>query len=66
MPYPEGRIGGPLGEIQKRHPDTVIGSYPRYDGANYSTQIVIRSRDVAALDAAEADVRAMLAEIAKA
>jgi molybdenum cofactor synthesis domain-containing protein len=64
-PYPEGRIGGPLGEVQKRHKDTAIGSYPRYDGANYSTQIVIRSRDVAALDAAEVDVRAMLEEIAK-
>ncbi len=60
-PFPEGRIGTALGEIQKRHPQTSIGSYPRFDGAaSYSTQIIIRSRDTAAIDAAEADVKAML------
>ena len=51
--------------MQKRHKDTAIGAYPRYDGANYSTQIVVRSRDAALLDAAETDVRAMLAEISR-
>jgi molybdenum cofactor synthesis domain-containing protein len=64
-PFPEGRIGGPLGEIQKQHKDTAIGSYPRFNGSDYSTQIVIRSREPQALEAAEADVRAMLAEIAR-
>ena len=29
-PFGEGVIGGPLGEIQKAHPDTIIGSYPKY------------------------------------
>jgi molybdenum cofactor synthesis domain-containing protein len=64
-PFPEGRIGGPLGAIQKQHPETAIGSYPRFNGTDYSTQIVIRSRESAALDAAEADVRAMLERLGK-
>ncbi len=63
-PYPEGRIGGPLGAVQKQHPGTAIGSYPRFNGTDYSTQIVIRSRDETALDAAEAAVREMLAGLA--
>src|SRR5690606_18810942 len=29
-PFGEGLIGGPLAEIQKAHPDTIIGSYPKY------------------------------------
>jgi molybdenum cofactor synthesis domain-containing protein len=59
--YPEGKIGTALGEIQKRHPLTAIGSYPRFDGAaSYSTQIVVRSRDKAAIEAAVADVESML------
>ena len=59
---PEGAIGTALGEIQARHADSSIGSYPRYDGTTFSTQIVIRSRDGDAIAAAEKDVRAMLAE----
>lgn len=61
-PLPEGAIGTALAEIQARHRDTSIGSYPRYDGVRYSTQIVIRSRDGKAIAAAEADVRSMLKE----
>ena len=38
----------------------MIGSYPKFDGKNFSTDIVIRGRDVAAIEAAEADVRRML------
>ena len=63
-PYPEGQIGGPLGEIQKRHPLTSIGSYPRFEAGNYSTEIVIRSRDEEKLNAAEAEVASMLAGMA--
>lgn len=62
-PYPEGTIGGPLAAVQKHHPDTAIGSYPRYGEVGYSTQIVIRSRDAAAVEAARLDVVAMLARI---
>ena len=60
--FPEGQIGTALGEIAKRHPQASIGSYPRFDGANpFSTQIVIRARDHAAIDLAAAEVEVMLA-----
>ena len=62
-PHGEGTIGGPLAAIQKNHDKTAIGSYPRFDGKIYSTQIVIRSRDEAAIDAAALDVHAMLDEL---
>ncbi|SHJ43245.1 molybdenum cofactor synthesis domain-containing protein [Aureimonas altamirensis DSM 21988] len=63
-PFGEGDIGGPLGEIQKRHPDVVIGSYPKFDGARYSTELVVRSRDGEALSRARSEVEAMLADLA--
>ncbi|KQS63192.1 molybdenum cofactor biosynthesis protein [Rhizobium sp. Leaf371] len=63
-PFGEGDIGGPLGEVQKAHPDTSIGSYPKFDGTSFSTELVIRAREEAVLAAAEADVRAMLDAIA--
>ena len=59
-PFGEGTIGGPLAEIQKRHPDTMIGSYPKYDDGKYTTQIVVRSRDRANLEAALIPVKDML------
>jgi molybdenum cofactor synthesis domain-containing protein len=64
-PYGEGDIGSPLTAIQKQHPDAVIGSYPKFDGKSYSTDIVIRARDTAMLDSVEAEVRAMLEMIAQ-
>ena len=64
--YGEGTIGGPLTEIQKAHPDTIIGSYPKYQDGTFWTELVIRSRDAAALAAGKAAVEAMLAEIAAA
>ncbi len=48
----EGTIGDSLAEIQKAHRETSIGSYPRFDGKTYSTQIVVRSRDAARIKAA--------------
>ena len=64
-PFGEGAIGEPLAQIQEGHPSTVIGSYPRFDGERYSTQIVIRGRDTKSIDAAAKDVRAMLQRISK-
>lgn len=63
-PFGEGDIGGPLAAVQKAHPDTVIGSYPKFDGQSFSTDLVIRARGEAALDAAEAAIRTMLEEVA--
>jgi molybdopterin-biosynthesis enzyme MoeA-like protein len=62
-PFGEGDIGAPLSAIQKAHPETVIGSYPKFDGKFYSTDIVIRAREAGVLDAVEAEVRAMLDQI---
>ncbi|PDT02356.1 competence/damage-inducible protein A [Rhizobium chutanense] len=62
-PYGEGEIGTPLTTIQKAHPDTSIGSYPRYIGQKFSTEIVVRGRSQAAIDAAGAEVHAMIEAI---
>jgi len=43
--FGEGTVGDALGEIQKTSKETSIGSYPKFDGKSYSTQIVIRGRD---------------------
>ena len=62
-PFGEGEYGVALGEIQNAHPDTAIGSYPRFDGKSYSTQIVIRGRDEAVVLAAEKAVQAMVEKL---
>ena len=59
----EGLVATPLAAIQKAHPATVIGSYPYERDGRYATNIVVRDRDSAALDAAVAAVEAMLAEV---
>lgn len=59
-PYGEGDIGDPLSAIAKAHPDVNIGSYPRFSGKGFSTEIVIRGRDAAAIGAAKIDIETML------
>lgn len=59
-PVGEGTIGGPLGDIQKAHPDTIIGSYPKYRDGTFWTELVVRSRSAEALEAARLDVEAMV------
>jgi molybdopterin-biosynthesis enzyme MoeA-like protein len=65
-PYGEGTIGGPLTEVQKAHPDTIMGSYPKYQDGKFWTELVIRARSQEALDAGRAAVEAMLAAIPRA
>lgn len=63
----EGDIGTPLAAIAKAHPRTVIGSYPFFDEAfGPNTNVVVRSRDAAALDAATAAVEEMVARVREA
>ena len=62
-PFGEGDIGTALGAIQKAHPDTSIGSYPHFDGIRFSTELIVRARDQAVVDAAAADVEAMIAAL---
>ncbi len=59
----EGDFGTQLGAIAKAHPNVLIGSYPHFDGQTFTNTLVLRSRDEAALDAAEADVRAMIEDL---
>jgi molybdenum cofactor synthesis domain-containing protein len=65
-PFGEGTIGGPLAQIQKAHPDTIIGSYPKYLDGKFWTELVVRARDAAALEAARTEVEAMVAGLVKA
>ncbi|MBU2486290.1 MAG: competence/damage-inducible protein A, partial [Alphaproteobacteria bacterium] len=62
-PFGEGDIGDPLSAIAKAHPEVNIGSYPRFTGDSFSTEIVIRGRRQSAIDAARADVEAMLVSV---
>ncbi len=59
-PVPEGDLAAPLGEAAARHPDVAIGCYPFYRPALGAT-LIARSADRAALEAAVADLRVMLA-----
>lgn len=58
---PESRIATALREIQSAHPGVMIGSYPRSKDGRFSTQVVVRSRDTALLDAAARDVETAIA-----
>lgn len=63
-PFGEGLIGGPLAEIQKIYPDTIIGSYPKYQDGSFWTELVVRARSQASLDAARQAVETMVAKLA--
>lgn len=64
-PFGEGDIGTPLTAIQKAHPQTSIGSYPKYDGQRFSTEIVVRARAKEDLDAAAEAVLRMVSDLAQ-
>ena len=59
----EGTIGDALAEIQKANPETSIGSYPKFDGQSYSTQIVVRGRNADQIDKAVKEVEEMLRQL---
>lgn len=56
----EGAIGDPLAEIQARYADVKIGSYPQMGNTRVMTYLVLRSHDIVALDAATAEVQALV------
>ena len=51
---PESEIAAALTAVQEAHPAVRIGSYPREEHGRFSTQVVLRSRDRDALQAARA------------
>jgi molybdenum cofactor synthesis domain-containing protein len=60
----EGDIGTPLGAIAKAHPEVFIGSYPFFDeNRGPNTNVVLRARDQAKLQAAKAEVEVMLQRV---
>ncbi|MDH4990162.1 competence/damage-inducible protein A [Aquamicrobium lusatiense] len=59
----EGVIGGPLAEIQKAHPETIIGSYPKFGEGKFWTELVVRARSPEVLEAARRDVEAMVSAL---
>lgn len=63
---PEGTYATALSEIAKAHPDVIIGSYPQFHEGRFRNQIVVRSKDGAALQAALGAVDAMLKTMAPA
>jgi len=60
---PEGRYGGPLGEIAAARPEVSIGSYPSYADGKFRNQIVVRGKDGEAVAGARRAVEAMIAEL---
>ncbi len=62
-PTGEGAIGDRLSTIQNAHPQTIIGSYPKYRDGKFWTELVVRARDQDDLDAARLDVEALVAAI---
>lgn len=62
-PLAEGTIAQGLAEIQKAYPQTVIGSYPWYRDGKFGAQLVARSRDVEAMEAAAQAIEAMIIQL---
>ena len=62
---PEGAYAAGLGDIQKRYPQTSIGSYPHFNtsGGGFNNQIVVRCKDADMLADAVAEVVALLEKL---
>jgi len=60
---PEGILGGPLAEVQKRFPDVEIGSYPFHRDGLAGASLVMRGADPARLELAAAEVRRMVRDL---
>jgi molybdenum cofactor synthesis domain-containing protein len=60
---PEGLYGDALGAIAAARPAVSIGSYPSFKDGKFRNQIVVRSKDEAAMEEARAAVEAMVAEM---
>ena len=56
----EGIVAKGLGEIQQRHPDLDLGSYPFYRRGEFGTSLVIRGRDAERVAAAAEEVTALV------
>jgi molybdenum cofactor synthesis domain-containing protein len=57
---PEGVLAEGLGRLQARYPDFDVGSYPYYRRGGFGTSLVVRGTDAARLDAAVAELFALV------
>lgn len=62
-PFGEGVIGNPLRNVQAQHPETIIGSYPKFENNQFSTELVVRARAEDKMMAAVKAIEHMLQEI---
>ncbi|WP_316977826.1 competence/damage-inducible protein A [Shumkonia mesophila] len=60
---PEGILGGPLADIQKRFPDVEIGSYPFSRDGMHGASLVMRGTDAARLEETAAAIRQMVRDL---
>ena len=56
----EGDIAAGLAEVQNRHAQVEIGSYPYFTGTQLGCTLVLRGSDAEKIAAAESDVRALV------
>ena len=59
----EGNLAGPLKAIQDRYPGVSMGSYPFEEDGKFGANVVLRSKDEAALEQAEKEVQAMAEDL---
>lgn len=59
---PESVMADELAQIQKRWPDVEIGSYPNFGRKDFGVSIVLRGTDEAVINAAMAEVDALMRE----
>jgi molybdopterin-biosynthesis enzyme MoeA-like protein len=59
----EGVIAAPLEAVARAHRDLSLGSYPFFTAERYGTNLVVRGRDAAQVDAAVGALIAALAEV---
>jgi molybdenum cofactor synthesis domain-containing protein len=52
----EGEIAAPLEAVAKAHPDLSLGSYPFFGPSGYGSNLVVRGRDSAMVEAAMAEL----------
>jgi molybdenum cofactor synthesis domain-containing protein len=58
--FGEGVMAEPLERTAKAHPDLSMGSYPFFGPGGYGSQLVIRGRDLALVEAGQIDLVAAL------
>ena len=60
---PEGKLASGLGEVQARHSQVDIGSYPSYAQSGFRVAIVLRHTDPAVLDSVARDIVALIGKL---